>query len=196
MARRLLCLRGMKHALLAVTFLAGCFPHHPHIKNAALATEGATLLAGLIVTAITPKPQLNCSSGNNDSIFGGSCNESHSNLETVGPALLVAGAVGFIVTAVGSRSDEQPRPKLPVARPMPVIGAPGDGAKLAVTDAFGLAQRFAVQHAIRLDPRRLRDATFDADARQWVFAWQDATETTSISVHESGAVTASMPRSE
>jgi hypothetical protein len=186
----------MKHGLLAVTFLAGCFPHQPRLRHAALATEGATLLAGLVVTALTPKPQFNCSSGNSDSIFGGSCQESHSNLEPIGPALLVTGLVGLIVTAAGSHSDEPRPPKLPVAPPPPLVGHAGDGAKLAVTDAFAVAQRFAEQHAIPLDHRRLRDAQFDTNARQWVFEWQDATDVTQISVHESGAVTASTPRSE
>jgi hypothetical protein len=184
----------MKSGLLVVALLAGCFPHHPGIRNAALATEGATLVAGLVVTAITPKPQFTCSSGNNDGIFGGSCNTSHSNLESVGPALIVGGLVGLIVTAVGSHSDEQPRPKVPVAPPPPVVGSPGDGAKIAVTDAFAVAQRFATQHAIPLDHRRLRDAQFDTNARRWVFEWQDASDVTQISVHESGAVTALLPR--
>jgi hypothetical protein len=163
------------------------------MRKVALATEGALLLGGVIVTAEAPDPKTSCSS-TGPGLWDFSCNTSgDSSLKIIGPALILAAVVGLMSTAVGSASDEPAPRKLQVpAEPPRVVGNAGAQAELGVVEAFGLAKHHAAEHGIAIDPTQLHAPVFDPMTRQWVFEWADAGRTTVMSVHESGMVTTSM----
>jgi hypothetical protein len=174
---------------LVLAALAGCFPHQPTLRKAALATEGAMIVGGAIVAAATPPPATTCYS-NSDFPYIGTCNTSHSALEVVGPALLIAGLVGIVAT-IATAEEEPTPPPVRVAPPPRIVGDPGANAQLGVVEAFGLAKRYAAEHAVAIDPLQLHTAVFDAIARQWVFEWTQGTSVRVVAVHESGSVTTS-----
>ena len=171
-------------AVIVCIALAGCFPHQPKLRGAALATEAAAIVGGLVMTT-TIQGQRSC---NADELL---CHTTHSPLELVGPALTLVGLIAGGVT-LASTSDEPP-PALPRAvasrEPVRDVRTAGGDPAISVGEAWEMAHDYRLRHAIVLDDHHLYGAAFDAIARQWVFVLQP--DAVTIAVHESGRIVVS-----
>ena len=81
---------------------------------------------------------------------------------------------------------------LEVVAPAREVRAAGAAPAIEMTEALGMARRFADKHEVHFDRGQyLQGAVFDAVARTWVFDWQVPSAKggiTIITVHESGQI--------
>lgn len=114
-------------ALLSTALLCtGCFPNSAKHRTYAKIGEGASLVAGITLLAVT-HTNADCMvvSGTRDL----ECNDRANLAGTIGLGLILAGLAGFIAT-VSSTPDEDekevtpPPPPLPMAVPAPAPASP------------------------------------------------------------------------
>ena len=95
-------------ALLVSISLLGCFPHNPRARTYAKAGEGASILAGIAISALAGTGA-DCDEMTMAGIDNSSCHTKAKWLTTTGVVLIVGGLLGFVATV--STAEEEPAPK-------------------------------------------------------------------------------------
>jgi hypothetical protein len=79
--------------VVAICFLAACFPHNKKARRTAYVVESATLLSGFGVLALA-SPGADCMRGPT----GDDCRSTANTVSAIGVALLLAGVAGLVTT--------------------------------------------------------------------------------------------------
>ncbi|HSD88583.1 MAG TPA: hypothetical protein VLB44_13740 [Kofleriaceae bacterium] len=88
---------------------AGCFPHNAARRQQAKYAEGASLVAGILVSALS-NTGADCDSMAMQGIDPTSCRTKAKVLGTVGLTLILAGLLGFVATVSTAEDDNDAKP--------------------------------------------------------------------------------------
>jgi hypothetical protein len=95
-------------ALLVSVLLLGCFPHSARNRRYAQIGEGASILAGIAISAVA-NTRADCDEMKIPGVNNSSCENSAQWASTAGVVLIVGGLLGFVATV--STAEKPPAPK-------------------------------------------------------------------------------------
>lgn len=96
-------------ALVVSVSLLGCFPHSKRNRTYAQLGEGASILAGIAISAVG-NTRADCDEMEVPGVNNSSCQNKAQWMTTAGVVLIVGGLLGFVATV--STAEKEPPPKL------------------------------------------------------------------------------------
>jgi hypothetical protein len=131
-------------ALVVSVSLLGCFPHSARNRRFAQLGEGASILAGIAVSAVA-NTRADCDEMKVPGVNNSSCENQAQWMTTAGVVLIVGGLLGFVATvstaekepppkAIEIKAEPTPAPKVEAPAPAPAETAPAPTENTQATD--------------------------------------------------------------
>lgn len=87
--------------------MAGCFPHNPRARTISELAEGAVILGGIAVLAVS-NAGADCEARGLPGVPDSNCKGTSDLATTAGLSMLIVGLVGFIATISTAQVDKKP----------------------------------------------------------------------------------------
>jgi hypothetical protein len=107
-------------ALLVSVSLLGCFPHSARNRRYAQLGEGAAILGGIVISAVS-NTSADCDEMQVPGLNDSSCQNKAQWMTTAGVVLIVGGLLGFVATV--STAEKAPPPKVVEIKEVPATPA-------------------------------------------------------------------------